>query len=99
VYFVVERSLVLHRISPSHPTSDIGNSSGISTWYDSSCILFDHAMSVLLKPFTWFYHAFGLVSIQDTGPNAYLIILARACRMFAYGTNSLILGMAQHRHS
>ncbi|KAK0288996.1 hypothetical protein LTR91_008055 [Friedmanniomyces endolithicus] len=50
-------------------------------------------MSVLLEPFTWFYHAFGLVSIQDTGPNAYLIILARACRMFAYGTNSLILAL------
>ncbi|KAK1091547.1 hypothetical protein LTR48_006079 [Friedmanniomyces endolithicus] len=50
-------------------------------------------MSTLLKPFTWFYHAFGLVSIQDTGRNAYLIILARACRMFAYGTNSLILAL------
>ncbi len=55
-------------------------------------------MSTLLKPFTWFYHAFGLVSIQDTGRNAYLIILARACRMFAYGTNSLILGMVQYQY-
>lgn len=45
------------------------------------------------RPFKWFYHEFGIVSIQQTGRNAYLIILARTCRMFAYGTNSLILGM------
>ncbi len=49
-------------------------------------------MSKILGPLRWFYHEFGLVSIHDTGRNAYLIILARACRMFAYGTNSLILG-------
>lgn len=54
-------------------------------------------MSALLKPFTWFYHEFGLVSIHETGRNAYLIVLARACRMFAYGTNSLILG-AKNTH-
>jgi len=44
------------------------------------------------RPFAWFYEEFGLVSIHETGRNAYLIILARSCRMFAYGTNSLILG-------
>ncbi|KAK4930852.1 hypothetical protein LTR49_002617 [Elasticomyces elasticus] len=60
---------------------------------DASCILIPQDMSVLLRPFTWFYREFGLVSIQDTGRNAYLIILARACRMFAYGTNSLILAL------
>lgn len=63
---------------------------------DASCILIPQDMSVLLRPFTWFYREFGLVSIQDTGRNAYLIILARACRMFAYGTNSLILGIISH---
>ncbi|KAJ8129276.1 hypothetical protein O1611_g4356 [Lasiodiplodia mahajangana] len=40
----------------------------------------------------WFYHEFGLASLHATGRNAYLIILARTCRMFAYGTNALILG-------
>ena len=49
-------------------------------------------MSTILRPFKWFYHEFGVVSIYDTGRNAWLIILARTCRMFAYGTNSLILG-------
>ncbi|OTB09478.1 hypothetical protein M426DRAFT_316028 [Hypoxylon sp. CI-4A] len=42
----------------------------------------------------WFYHEFGLAAIHETGLDAYLIILARTCRMFAYGTNALILGMA-----
>lgn len=50
-------------------------------------------MSALVKPLSWFYHEFGIVSIHSTGLNAYLIILARTVRMFAYGTNSLILGM------
>jgi hypothetical protein len=46
----------------------------------------------LTAAFTWFYHEFGLASINRTGRNAWLIILARALRMFAYGTNGLILG-------
>ncbi|ETI29370.1 hypothetical protein G647_01823 [Cladophialophora carrionii CBS 160.54] len=50
-------------------------------------------MSMILRPFTWFYHEFGIVSIHETGRNAWLIILARSCRMFAYGTNSLILAI------
>lgn len=54
-------------------------------------------MSLVLRPFKWFYHEFGIVSIYDTGRNAWLIILARTCRMFAYGTNSLILGAFRHR--
>ncbi|KAK5118063.1 hypothetical protein LTR62_004109 [Meristemomyces frigidus] len=49
--------------------------------------------TALTKPFRWFYKEFGLVSIHETGRNAYLIILARACRMFAYGTTSLILAL------
>ncbi|CZT23444.1 related to Staphylococcus multidrug resistance protein [Ramularia collo-cygni] len=50
-------------------------------------------MSVVTRPFTWFYHEFGVVSIATTGRNAYLIILSRALRMFAYGTNTLILAL------
>jgi predicted MFS family arabinose efflux permease len=50
-------------------------------------------MSALRNPFRWFYHEFGLDSITSTGRNAWLIILARALRMFAYGTNSLILAI------
>ena len=49
-------------------------------------------MAAIARPFTWFYHEFGLDSVQATGKNAWLIILARSFRMFAYGTNSLILG-------
>ncbi|OTA59601.1 MFS general substrate transporter [Hypoxylon sp. EC38] len=44
-------------------------------------------------PLKWFYHEFGLSAIHETGLNAYLIILARTCRMFAYGTNALILAI------
>ncbi|EMC92895.1 hypothetical protein BAUCODRAFT_77026 [Baudoinia panamericana UAMH 10762] len=50
-------------------------------------------MSAIVRPFVWFYHEFGLSSINETGRNAWLIILARSCRMFAYGTNSLILAL------
>ncbi|KAI0200798.1 major facilitator superfamily domain-containing protein [Astrocystis sublimbata] len=45
------------------------------------------------NPIRWFYHEFGLASVHATGLDAYLIILARTCRMFAYGTNSLILAI------
>lgn len=48
-------------------------------------------MSVL-RPFTWFYEKFGVASIHGAGRDAYLIILARALRMFAYGSNNLIIG-------
>jgi hypothetical protein len=49
-------------------------------------------MALVARPFVWFYHEFGVDSIANTGRNAYLIILSRALRMFAYGTNTLILG-------
>ena len=51
-------------------------------------------MSAVIRGVKWFYHEFGIVSIHATGRNAYLVILSRTCRMFAYGTNSLILGMS-----
>ncbi|RWA11785.1 hypothetical protein EKO27_g3308 [Xylaria grammica] len=50
-------------------------------------------MSTVMDPIRWFYHEFGLASVHATGRDAYLIILARTCRMFAYGTNSLILAI------
>ncbi|GAP87497.1 putative major facilitator superfamily transporter protein [Rosellinia necatrix] len=50
-------------------------------------------MPTVTGPLRWFYHEFGLASVHATGRNAYLIILARTCRMFAYGTNSLILAI------
>ncbi|KAI1191208.1 major facilitator superfamily domain-containing protein [Nemania serpens] len=50
-------------------------------------------MPTARNPIRWFYHEFGLASLHATGRNAYLIILARTCRMFAYGTNALILAI------
>jgi MFS family permease len=41
----------------------------------------------------WLYHEFGVGSVYATGKDAWLIILARSCRMFAYGTNSLIMAL------
>ncbi|SMY28868.1 unnamed protein product [Zymoseptoria tritici ST99CH_1A5] len=50
-------------------------------------------MALVARPFRWFYHEFGVDSIASTGRNAYLIIISRALRMFAYGTNQLILAL------
>ncbi|KAI0169213.1 MFS general substrate transporter [Hypoxylon sp. FL1284] len=47
----------------------------------------------VLNGVRWFYHQFGIAAIHETGRNAYLIIFARTCRMFAYGTNALILAI------
>ncbi|KAH8648603.1 major facilitator superfamily domain-containing protein, partial [Xylariales sp. PMI_506] len=41
----------------------------------------------------WFYREFGIRSIHETGRNAYFIILARTCRMMAYGASSVILAI------
>lgn len=49
-------------------------------------------MSSITRSARWFYHQFGLDAIQQTGRNAYLIILARSLRMVAHGANSLVLG-------
>jgi len=51
----------------------------------------------VLRPLKSFYHEFGLSSVRETGLDAYLIIIARSCRMFAYGTNALVLGTSQLR--
>ncbi|KAF3770597.1 MFS general substrate transporter [Cryphonectria parasitica EP155] len=39
------------------------------------------------------YHESGLASLWITGRDAWLIIFARCCRMFAYGASSLILAL------
>lgn len=41
----------------------------------------------------WLYHEFGVGSVYTTGKDAWLIILGRSCRMFAYGANSLIMAL------
>ncbi|KAI9730476.1 MAG: hypothetical protein M1818_008171 [Claussenomyces sp. TS43310] len=50
-------------------------------------------MSFLLIPIKWLYNEFGIASVYYTGRDAWLIILARSCRMFAYGANSLIIAL------
>lgn len=50
-------------------------------------------MAFVVQKIKWFYHEFGLETLYDTGKDAWLIILARCCRMFAFGTNSLILAL------
>lgn len=39
------------------------------------------------------YQESGLASLWRTGRDAWLIIFARCCRMFAYGASSLILAL------
>lgn len=41
----------------------------------------------------WLYRELGLDSLYHTGLDAWLIIIARCCRMIAFGTNSLILAL------
>lgn len=50
-------------------------------------------MSSLFMPIKWFYNEFGIASVYHTGRDAWLVILGRSCRMFAYGANSLIMAL------
>jgi MFS family permease len=50
-------------------------------------------MAFLLTQIKWLYNEFGLASVYHTGRDAWLIILARCGRMFAYGANSLIIAL------
>lgn len=50
-------------------------------------------MSCPLKPIKWLYNEFGLASVYNTGRDAYLVILSRSCRMFAYAATSLIMAL------
>ncbi|KAF2093854.1 MFS general substrate transporter [Rhizodiscina lignyota] len=47
----------------------------------------------ILDHVRWFYRVFGLASLYNTGRDAWLIIIARTCRMLAFGTNSLVLAL------
>lgn len=50
-------------------------------------------MAVVIDKIKWLYREFGLSSVYETGRDAWIISLQRSLRMFAHGTNSLILGM------
>lgn len=50
-------------------------------------------MSFFLKPVKWLYNEFGVASCYHTGLDAWLSILSRSCRMFAYGANSLVIAL------
>lgn len=41
----------------------------------------------------WFYREFGLASVVETGLDAWLLILARSSRMFAYGACSVFIAL------
>ncbi|KAM0254427.1 hypothetical protein ACHAQJ_006831 [Trichoderma viride] len=49
--------------------------------------------SRLHKTALWLYHESGLRSVHLTGRDAWFIILARTCRMFAFGGTSLIMAL------
>ncbi|KAM0718661.1 hypothetical protein Q7P37_005732 [Cladosporium fusiforme] len=50
-------------------------------------------MASISRPLVWFYHEFGIVSIQATGRNAYIIICARSMRMIAFGMTQVMLAL------
>lgn len=50
-------------------------------------------MSVIVAKLKWLYQFFGLKSLREAGPDAWLIILMRSTRMLAYGATSLILAL------
>ncbi|CAD6592775.1 MAG: hypothetical protein ASARMPRED_006709 [Alectoria sarmentosa] len=50
-------------------------------------------MSFLLMPIEWLYNEFGIASVYHTGRDAWLVILGRSCRMFAFGATSLIIAL------
>ena len=50
-------------------------------------------MAPLANQIKWLYNEFGIASVWTTGKDAWLLILSRCCRMFAYGANSLILAL------
>jgi len=51
-------------------------------------------MAFVVDKAKWLYREFGFSSVIETGWDAWIIILQRSLRMFAYGTNSLILGIS-----
>jgi predicted MFS family arabinose efflux permease len=49
--------------------------------------------SLIAKPFKWLYNETGFSAVLSTGMDAWLIILSRSLRMFAFGFNALIMGL------
>jgi MFS family permease len=49
--------------------------------------------STISKPSKWLYNETGFSSVLSTGKDAWLIILSRSLRMFAYGFNALIMAL------
>ncbi|KAF2427176.1 MFS general substrate transporter [Tothia fuscella] len=49
--------------------------------------------STAFKPFKWLYAETGFSSVLSTGKDAWLVILSRSLRMFAFGFNALIMGL------
>ncbi|KAK2593081.1 hypothetical protein QQS21_009211 [Conoideocrella luteorostrata] len=50
-------------------------------------------MLAVRKPLKWMYHEFGVSSVYASGSDTWLVILARTCRMFAFGAISLIIAL------
>jgi MFS family permease len=50
-------------------------------------------MAAIIKNIKWLHRELGLPSVWTSGRDTWLIILARHCRMIAFGTNSLILAL------
>ncbi|KAK0385953.1 hypothetical protein NLU13_7128 [Sarocladium strictum] len=53
----------------------------------------DEAPPPWRQPWARLYHESGLRSLSQTGLDAILVILARTCRMFAFGAASLIMAL------
>ncbi|KAM4055024.1 major facilitator superfamily protein [Hirsutella rhossiliensis] len=49
--------------------------------------------SALRRPVQWLCHEFGVASVYTTGPDTWLVIFSRTCRMFAFGAISLIIAL------
>lgn len=50
-------------------------------------------MANLHKSAVWLYHISGIASLYLTGRDAWLVILSRSCRMFAFGAVSLTFAL------
>ncbi|KAK5994907.1 putative membrane protein [Cladobotryum mycophilum] len=50
-------------------------------------------MSITSRSMKWLYNEFGIASVYNTGRDAWFIIFARTCRMFAFGAISLIIAL------
>ena len=51
------------------------------------------SLSSLSKPVKWLYNEFGMASLVKSGRDAWLVILARTSRMFAFGAASLVIAL------